>query len=69
VLLRVYAQLQIVSGGADRKVIVWNTATGDIIRILSGHSRSVTCLDSGANHLVRYIKLSIYLPKHMVNAY
>jgi WD40 repeat protein len=48
-----HSLLQIVSGGADRKVIVWNTVSGDIIRILSGHSRSVTCLDSGANHLVR----------------
>jgi WD40 repeat protein len=41
--------LRIVSGGADKNIMIWSANSGTLLQTLHGHSRSVSCLHLGAD--------------------
>ncbi len=42
---------RVISGGADKRVIIWDAKTGEILQSLHGHNRSITCLHVSGNCL------------------
>ena len=42
----------IVSGGSDRKVVVWNLKSGVAVKVIEDHSDSVLCVRSDETRLV-----------------
>eukprot|EP00957_Ditylum_brightwellii_P207992 15355425-Ditylum_brightwellii.AAC.1 len=39
--------IKLISGSADKSIIIWNKDTGEMIRRVVGHSRGILCIQSG----------------------
>jgi F-box and WD-40 domain protein CDC4 len=43
---------KLISGAADTKIIIWNKENGQMVKLVHGHSRGVTCIHSGPTWFV-----------------